>query len=106
MPEELSPSAAARRIGATTRSVQPWLAVGRLRAGRVGGRWRIASDALDAFVAAPAGTGGPPAAGSIRALFVANRGEIARRIMRTTDRLEIRAVVPPTEGPDAVDLLS
>jgi acetyl-CoA/propionyl-CoA carboxylase, biotin carboxylase, biotin carboxyl carrier protein len=36
---------------------------------------------------------------------VANRGEIARRIRRTTDRLGIVAIVPPTEGPGAVDLL-
>jgi len=42
----------------------------------------------------------------LRTLFVANRGEIARRITRTTDRLGIRAVVPPTDGPGAVDLLS
>ncbi len=44
--------------------------------------------------------------GAIRTLFIANRGEIARRITRTADRLGIRAVVPPTEGTGAVDLLS
>ena len=49
MPEELSPSQAAARIGATTRSVQRWIASGRLPARRVGGRWRVASDAIDAF---------------------------------------------------------
>ena len=48
---ELSPSEAARRIGATTRTVQRWIATGRLPARRVGGRWRVASDALDAFIA-------------------------------------------------------
>jgi acetyl/propionyl-CoA carboxylase alpha subunit len=42
----------------------------------------------------------------IRTLFIANRGEIAARITRTADRLGVRAVVPPTEGPNAVDLLS
>ena len=36
MPDELSPSAAAARIGATTRSVQRWIAKGRLPARRVG----------------------------------------------------------------------
>src|SRR5919112_1278891 len=52
MTEELSPSAAARRIGATTRSLQRWIASGRLPARRVGGRWRVATDVLDAFAAA------------------------------------------------------
>ena len=51
MAEELSPSQAAARIGATTRSVQRWIASGRLPARRVGGRWRVATDAIDAFVA-------------------------------------------------------
>jgi len=106
MPDELSPSAAARRIGATTRSVQRWIALGRLPARRVGGRWRVASDALDAFLAPPQPTGPAlTARGPIRTLFIANRGEIARRITRTADRLGIRAVVPPTDGNDAVDLL-
>ena len=51
MSDELSPSQAAARIGATTRSVQRWIASGRLPARRVGGRWRVATDAIDAFVA-------------------------------------------------------
>ncbi|HET7726320.1 MAG TPA: biotin carboxylase N-terminal domain-containing protein [Candidatus Limnocylindrales bacterium] len=42
---------------------------------------------------------------AIRRVFVANRGEIARRIERTTHRLGIEAVLPPTEGEDAVNLL-
>ena len=42
----------------------------------------------------------------IRVLFVANRGEIAARITRTAEHLGIRPVVPSTEGPGAVDLLS
>jgi acetyl-CoA/propionyl-CoA carboxylase biotin carboxyl carrier protein len=106
MPDELSPSQAARRIGATTRSVQRWIALGRLPARRVGGRWRVASDALDAFLA-QAGTGREAtiAVDPIRTLFIANRGEIARRIARTTDRLGMRAIAPPTEGPGAIDLL-
>ena len=53
MTEELSPSQVAERIGATTRSVQRWIAAGRLPARRVGGRWRVAIDAIDAFVAQP-----------------------------------------------------
>jgi acetyl-CoA/propionyl-CoA carboxylase biotin carboxyl carrier protein len=108
MRDELSPSQAAARIGATTRSVQRWIAAGRLPARRVGGRWRVASDALDAFTSHQAGGGPPPGkpASTIRSLFVANRGEIARRIARTTAGLGIRIVVPPTEGPGALDLLS
>ncbi len=110
MTDELSPSEAAARIGATTRSVQRWIAAGRLPARRVGGRWRVASDALDAFVrgGAPDGKGSPnreTGGAAIRRLFIANRGEIATRIRRTTDRLGIVAIVPATEGPDALDLL-
>jgi acetyl-CoA/propionyl-CoA carboxylase biotin carboxyl carrier protein len=104
MTDELSPSEAARRIGATTRSVQRWIASGRLPARRVGGRWRVAIDAIDAFGARAA-----PVVGSerpVRTLLIANRGEIAERITRTADRLGIRVVAPPTDGPNAVDLLS
>ena len=106
MTDELSPAAAARRIGATTRSVQRWIAAGKLPARRVGGRWRVASDALDAFQApaAPAEEGSSQHA-AIRSVFIANRGEIARRIRRTADRLGIRAIVPATDGPTALDLL-
>ena len=107
MTPELSPSQAAIRIGATTRSVQRWIAAGRLPARRVGSRWRVASDALDAFVAGQggrAGTEGLPVA-PIRRLFIANRGEIAVRIRRTCAALGISAIVPATDGPGALDLL-
>jgi excisionase family DNA binding protein len=112
MRDELSPSEAARRIGATTRSVQRWIAHGKLPARRVGGRWRVASDALDAFQRAPPsatpGESGAEAASgvrSIRRLFIANRGEIARRIRRTAVRLGIDVIEPETDGPAALDLL-
>src|SRR5437763_14617181 len=111
MADELSPSAAAARIGATTRSVQRWIATGRLPARRVGGRWRVASDALDAFASGPtAEQPQPPEVRSgarrpIRTVFVANRGEIARRIARTAARMDIACIVPATDGPRAVDLL-
>ncbi len=122
MSEDVSPSEAARRIGATTRSVQRWIATGRLPARRVGGRWRVASDALDAILGEDRGTGTPlgsvgptgqgrVAGGSrvarapIATLFIANRGEIATRIQRTCQELGIRAVVPETDGPDGLDLL-
>src|SRR5712691_9707043 len=85
MPDELSPSQAAARIGATTRSVQRWIAIGRLPARRVGGRWRVASGALDAFAAVAVGATAshqavPPDVRAIQRLFIANRGEIAARI--------------------------
>ena len=41
----------------------------------------------------------------IQTLFVANRGEIAARIRRTSGRLGLRTVVPSTDGDDALDLL-
>ena len=41
----------------------------------------------------------------IRRLFIANRGEIARRIRRTAERLGIEVIVPSIEGSGAVDLL-
>ena len=107
MRDELSPSEVARRLGTTTRSVQRWIALGRLPARRVGGRWRVASVALDAFAAEsgdqPAAQG--PTRSPIRRLFVANRGEIAHRIRRTAERLGIVVIEPATVGPAALDLL-
>jgi excisionase family DNA binding protein len=107
MSDELTPSQAAKRIGATTRSVQRWIGNGSLPARRVGGRWRVAIDALDAFTtrAGTAEQHGPGFPRNLRTLFIANRGEIAARITRTCRRMGIAAVVPPTDGPGAVDLL-
>jgi acetyl-CoA/propionyl-CoA carboxylase biotin carboxyl carrier protein len=112
--EDLRPSEAAARIGATTRSIQRWIANGQLPARRVGGRWRVASDALDAFVrvanSSPSGFRGSSTPsvgnpGTIRRVFVANRGEIAARIERTCIALGITSIVAETQGPRAVDLL-
>jgi acetyl-CoA/propionyl-CoA carboxylase biotin carboxyl carrier protein len=81
--------------------VQRWIAQDRLPARRVGGRWRVAFDAFDANTLVQGETTNSP----IRTLFIANRGEIAARIRRTCDRLAILAIDPPTDGPDAIDLL-
>jgi len=103
MADELSPSEVARRLGTSTRSVQRWIASGQLPARRVGGRWRVAFDAIDVTTATPRSTSDRPE--TIRALFIANRGEIAARIARTCDRLGIRAIAAPTTGSGAIDLL-
>ena len=106
-PEELTPREVAARIGATPRTVQRWIATGRLAARRVGGRWRVASGALDAFEPratlprSPRATDRP-----IRRLFVANRGEIARRIERSASALGMEVAVPGSSGVPPVDLLS
>jgi 3-methylcrotonyl-CoA carboxylase alpha subunit len=110
MADELTPSQAAARIGATTRSVQRWIARGELPARRVGGRWRVAADAIDAYASGIGAVGASvaepaPAINPISTLFIANRGEIAARIRRTADRLGIRVVVPGTDGREAIDLL-
>jgi acetyl/propionyl-CoA carboxylase alpha subunit len=51
------------------------------------------------------GAASPGSGQPIRRLFIANRGEIARRIRRTADRLGIAVIEPVTEGAGAVDLL-
>ena len=113
---ELTPGQVAARLGTTARTVQRWIAAGRLPARRVGGRWRVPADGLDALdafgptaaprPAQPAGTrsGRPSAGPALRTLFIANRGEIARRIARSAAALGIRPV-PAGEVEPELDLL-
>ncbi|MGK2849778.1 MAG: biotin carboxylase N-terminal domain-containing protein [Candidatus Limnocylindrales bacterium] len=96
MTDDLRPSEVARRLGTSTRTVQRWIERGELPATRVGGRWRVASDAFDALHRPPA---------SINVIFIANRGEIVTRIARTCSRLGIAAIAAMVTGPDALDLL-
>ncbi len=111
MADDLSPSEVAGRLGTSTRTIQRWIATGRLPARRVGGRWRVAFDAFDALAEAespseaPAPPGAAPGPATFATVFIANRGEIATRIARTCAALGIDAVIPTTEGPHAIDLL-
>ncbi|HEV7199333.1 MAG TPA: helix-turn-helix domain-containing protein, partial [Candidatus Limnocylindria bacterium] len=88
MRDELTPREVALELGVTVRTVQRWIATGRLAGSRVGGRMRVPRSALAAV------TGAEPAAGprEIHALLIANRGEIAARIGRTAERLGIRVI--------------
>jgi acetyl-CoA/propionyl-CoA carboxylase biotin carboxyl carrier protein len=100
--ETLTPRQVAEELGVTVRTVQRWVADGRLPATRVGGRVRLSRSSLGSV--AP---GRPAPASAIGALLIANRGEIVQRIARTAQRLGIRTVgvhAPDDRHPDGVDL--
>jgi 3-methylcrotonyl-CoA carboxylase alpha subunit len=100
--EALTPRQVAEELGVTVRTVQRWVADGRLPAMRVGGRVRLSRSSL-AGVASVA-----PRAPGIRAILIANRGEIVERVARTARRLGIRTIgvhAPDDRPPEGVDLV-
>jgi excisionase family DNA binding protein len=103
MSDELTPREVAAELGVTVRTVQRWIADGRLPARRVGGRVRVSRSSLSA-VAAPPGiqpSAAPPKDTRhrpIRRLLIANRGEIAVRIARTARALGIRVIAVHEAG--------
>jgi 3-methylcrotonyl-CoA carboxylase alpha subunit len=100
--ETLTPREVAEELGVTVRTVQRWVADGRLSAIRVGGRVRLSRSSLGAVAGVPTGT-----VRGIRALLIANRGEIVGRIARTAARLGIRTAgihLSDERPPDGVDL--
>ncbi|HLE88840.1 MAG TPA: biotin carboxylase N-terminal domain-containing protein, partial [Candidatus Limnocylindria bacterium] len=99
----LTPRQVADELGVTVRTVQRWVADGRLPAVRVGGRVRVSRSSLRAVSAVSA----TQPARSIGSLLIANRGEIVARIARTARRLGIRSVgvhAADDRPPDGVDL--
>ena len=100
--ETLTPREVAEELGVTVRTVQRWVADGRLPAIRVGGRVRVSRLSLGAVASVPTSGGR-----GMRALLIANRGEIVQRVARTARRLGIRTVgvhAPDERPPDGVDL--
>jgi excisionase family DNA binding protein len=100
--DELTPREVAEELGVTVRTVQRWITTGRLPGRRVGGRMRVPRIALAAFTGTSVVAPRP-----IRALLIANRGEIATRIGRTAERLGMRVIrvhEPDEPAPDDGDL--
>ena len=105
MRDELTPREVALELGVTVRTAQRWIASGRLPGTRVGGRMRVARRDLEVVRGAPAAESRPVR--PIRALLIANRGEIAARIERSARGLGIRVIrvhEPDEPAPDGGDL--
>jgi acetyl-CoA/propionyl-CoA carboxylase, biotin carboxylase, biotin carboxyl carrier protein len=103
--EAMTPREVAAELGVTVRTVQRWIATGRLAGTQVGGRWRVSRSSLTS-VGGPA-LAPPAAATGIGSLLIANRGEVVVRIARTARRLGIRTIGVQARGdvePAGVDL--
>ncbi|HYI66988.1 MAG TPA: biotin carboxylase N-terminal domain-containing protein [Candidatus Limnocylindrales bacterium] len=101
MSEDLTPREVAQELGVTVRTVQRWIADGRLAASRVGSRVRVSRSSLSSVA------DGPPAPHrGITTLLVANRGEIAARIARSAKGMGIRVIgvhAADERAPDGAD---
>jgi excisionase family DNA binding protein len=99
--ERLTPRQVADELGITVRTVQRWIADGRLASERVGSRVRVSRSSLAAVADVPSAR-----PGRIGALLIANRGEIAVRIARSARRMGVRVIGVRVDGerpPDGVD---
>ena len=107
MTDELTPRQVAEALGVTPRTVQRWIASGRLPATRVGGRQRVSRSSLSAIaVETDSPPVVPPRSSRIRTLLIANRGEVVARVARTARSLGIRtlgAQAPDDLAPRGVD---
>ena len=86
MMDGLTPREVADELGVTVRTVQRWIADGRLPVTHVGARVRVSRSSLSAV------TDVAPAGREIRRLLVANRGEIVTRVARTARRMGIHVI--------------
>jgi acetyl-CoA/propionyl-CoA carboxylase biotin carboxyl carrier protein len=87
--DALTPRQVADELGVTVRTVQRWIADGRLEAARVGSRVRVSRSSLESVTTRPPAA---PGRRGIASLLIANRGEIAARIARTARRMGIRVI--------------
>jgi acetyl-CoA/propionyl-CoA carboxylase biotin carboxyl carrier protein len=99
----LTPREVAAELGVTVRTVQRWIADGRLQATRVGSRVRVSRSSLASVTDMATA---PRPAGAITSLLIANRGEVAVRIARSAHHMGIRVIgvhAADDRPPDGVD---